>query len=232
MVAGFEELARRLLAQARAAVRRGEVSERGLAKLCGYSQPHLHNVLAGVRGLQPGLADRLLAALELSLLDLHTAAERAVEDPEAAPRATSSRIPLLEGPLGAGGPFPRKPWRPRHLNLPFLNPAPAANPVAAVVSSLEGAMWPAVSPGDLVVLERSPAARRSPTFGGVYAIYWRGPGIPAPLPAGGTSADARRGSGDGRRGAAASTRARIARLAALCTRASGLARPRRAVGKL
>ncbi len=64
---GFGELLRRLGQTTRERIRSGEFSERGLAKIAGISQSHLHNVLKGARSLTPQLADQLLKALGLSI---------------------------------------------------------------------------------------------------------------------------------------------------------------------
>lgn len=56
-------------------IRNGTVSERGLARNIGLSQPHLHNVLKGARKLTPEVADRLLYGLHLSVIDLLRAGE-------------------------------------------------------------------------------------------------------------------------------------------------------------
>jgi len=48
----------------------GEITERGLARRVGISQPHIHNVLKGKRLLSWESADALLRELDLSLLDL------------------------------------------------------------------------------------------------------------------------------------------------------------------
>lgn len=66
----FQTAQIRLVAHVRNLVRNGEVTERGLARLTGVSQPHIHNVLKGVRGLTPEIGDLLLAKLKLDLLDL------------------------------------------------------------------------------------------------------------------------------------------------------------------
>lgn len=66
----FDSLRRRLIEQVRGAIHAGEVTERGLAVQIGISQPHLHNILKGVRALTPELADRLLGRLHLSVSDL------------------------------------------------------------------------------------------------------------------------------------------------------------------
>ena len=66
----FQTAQIRLVAHVRNLVRNGEVTERGLARLTGVSQPHIHNVLKGVRSLTPEIGDLLLAKLKLDLLDL------------------------------------------------------------------------------------------------------------------------------------------------------------------
>ena len=65
----FREQQRRLIAHLHALVRSGDASERGLARLTGVSQPHLHNVLKGKRLFSLEMADRVLAQLHLDVLD-------------------------------------------------------------------------------------------------------------------------------------------------------------------
>ena len=66
----FSLMQRRILDIARAKVRNGEFTERGLARHLGISQPHMHNLLAGVRPLTAPLLDLMLQGFEISLLDL------------------------------------------------------------------------------------------------------------------------------------------------------------------
>jgi hypothetical protein len=66
----FADLMDSLIAVLRARVRNGEITERGLARMVGVSQPHMHNVLKGARILSPELSDRVLQHLRLSVLDL------------------------------------------------------------------------------------------------------------------------------------------------------------------
>jgi len=66
----FELLQLRLIAHVQDRVQRGELTERGLARRTGISQPHLHNVLKGVRVLSPQIGDVLLRHLHITLLDL------------------------------------------------------------------------------------------------------------------------------------------------------------------
>ena len=58
-------------------IAQGEVTERSLARQAGISQSHLHNVLKGIRGLTPDVADKLMATLHLKLSDLEGAAAHA-----------------------------------------------------------------------------------------------------------------------------------------------------------
>ena len=101
----FQRLHARLVDHLRARVRRGELTERRLARLTGVSQPHLHNVLKGVRLLSAQMADQVLAELHLSALDL--IAEGDLGGPSAAARNEPyAEAPLLEGRLGPGCCFP------------------------------------------------------------------------------------------------------------------------------
>ena len=65
----FRELQRRLVAHLHPLVRSGDATERGLARLTGVSQPHMHNVLKGKRLLSLEMADQVVAKLHLDLLD-------------------------------------------------------------------------------------------------------------------------------------------------------------------
>ena len=66
----FQDLHGRLTAYLRVCIQRGEVTERGLARLTGVSQPHIHNVLKGKRLLSPQKADEILRRLHVELEDL------------------------------------------------------------------------------------------------------------------------------------------------------------------
>ena len=66
----FQELERRFIEHLRQRIRSGELTERGLARLAGVSQPHVHNVLKGKRIFSTAMADVILRVLRLDLLDL------------------------------------------------------------------------------------------------------------------------------------------------------------------
>jgi AraC-like DNA-binding protein len=51
-------------------IAQGELTERAIARQAGVSQSHLHNILKGVRGMTPEVADRLMVALKWRVEDL------------------------------------------------------------------------------------------------------------------------------------------------------------------
>ncbi len=75
----FRAIHVRLLAFVNARIHDGEFSERSLARRLGVSQPQLHNVLKGARTLRTELADAMLAEFRISVLDLLTKEERALQ---------------------------------------------------------------------------------------------------------------------------------------------------------
>jgi transcriptional regulator with XRE-family HTH domain len=66
----FCQLQHRLVEHLRHRIQGGETTERGLARIAGISQPHLHNVLKGKRLLSMEMADEILRNLQISVLDL------------------------------------------------------------------------------------------------------------------------------------------------------------------
>jgi hypothetical protein len=66
----FSTLQRRLLLHLRGLLANGEITERGLARMAGVSQPHIHNVVKGVRVLTSDVGDLLCGTLGLSVLEL------------------------------------------------------------------------------------------------------------------------------------------------------------------
>jgi len=66
----FQELHENLARHIAKKVRRGELTERGLARRAGISQPHLHHVLKGKRYFSLHSADLVLRELGLTVFDL------------------------------------------------------------------------------------------------------------------------------------------------------------------
>jgi predicted transcriptional regulator len=66
----FHDLQQRLIEDLRKRVRSGAVTERGLARMTGVSQSHLHNILKGKRLLSLEKCDEILHQLQLDVRDL------------------------------------------------------------------------------------------------------------------------------------------------------------------
>lgn len=66
----FCHLQQRLIDHLRHRIQGGESTERGLARIAGISQPHLHNVLKKKRLLSMEMADKVLGNLHISVIDL------------------------------------------------------------------------------------------------------------------------------------------------------------------
>jgi len=171
---GFGELADRLVRYLNELVRRGEVSERGLARLSGFSQPHIHNVLHGARALKISTADRLLETLAIPMTALFTAEELAGGTPAAHPLARP--VAVLQGALGGGETFPRDAAHPAIEFLPGRTLEGLIQPALAQISAFERSAWPTLWPRDMVLLDRSPHRRRRPDLESFYAVEWEGRG--------------------------------------------------------
>lgn len=146
---------------ARQAVQAGEISERALARRAGLSQPHLHNVLKGVRAPSPAAADQLLRALNVSVpqllwLGANIAASEVRE------------VPLLRNPIGPGSDASFSEFR---GYLPFSAPLLAGldDAVAAHLSA-DLALPSELRTGDLVLLDRNAARRILPEPGSCWVV--------------------------------------------------------------
>lgn len=64
------DLQQRFVALLRKRVRNGELTERGLARMVGVSQPHMHNVLHGKRTFSIETTDVIMRQLRVDVLDL------------------------------------------------------------------------------------------------------------------------------------------------------------------
>src|SRR5688572_10351946 len=96
-----------LLDSLRTRVRNGELTERGLARLVGVSQPHMHNVLKGHRFLSQDLADQILQSLHISVLDLLDRGQLANYLSSQKPVISDCiYVPVLSGFLGPGHAWP------------------------------------------------------------------------------------------------------------------------------
>lgn len=175
----FQAFQNLLLDHIRARLRNGEWTERGFARRVGISQPHIHNILNGVRPLTPDKADRILSHLGLDLLALAGATElrRAVDRLD--PGTTGDHaVPVAAGTLGPGLPCPCPGVIAERLSVEGRGGAWVSSlrePVFVRVGDDPALRWPGARPR-MVLLETSLDTRRQPTAGAWYAVR---------LPAGG-----------------------------------------------
>lgn len=166
---GFNQLLNRLLGEARLRIRNGQLTESGLARLSGISQPHMHHILMGKRGLQPAVADRLLAALSLDIADLIEAessfhAQWAPPDSHLQSVANAEPavlVPMLAGLIGAGFPLPLAEHPPKYLPLPRRE-VPRDSVLCAARLAHDPSLGPLFRRDDLVVIAMDPLPPQMP----------------------------------------------------------------------
>jgi hypothetical protein len=166
----FRYLQRRLVEELRWRVNNGEVTERGLARYVGISQPHIHKVLKGSKILSLNFCDRILSALDMSVFDLADEfdAEQWLRERRSGQPETVT-LGVLDGVVGSGQPWPE--WVSGRASF-AITPADMAgltHPVAAQLAG-DGRMAGAITPGEWVVLDQSIGSRRSPTPEALYLI--------------------------------------------------------------
>ncbi|MBI3666605.1 MAG: helix-turn-helix transcriptional regulator [Acidobacteria bacterium] len=167
----FRDLEERLLACLSEKVRRGEISERRLALLAGYTQPHMHNVLKGIRGVHRDLADAILRHMHISVEDLLDEEQpRPVRDGPA-----QLAVPLWHGSVGPRNVFPGAEESGRRL-FPSSFVARFKDPVLLQLAEEEDSMMPLLEPGDLVLVDCAEAVRRRPLFDHIYVLAFGGRG--------------------------------------------------------
>ena len=156
-----QTLLRQIVELAHYQVHIGRTTERHLAKMAGVSQPHLHNVLKGIRHLSPESGDKILAALGLSVTDIlwwHPG------DPE--PGTIS--IPILRDRIGPGS---QVDWDVRrgYVALPRSMTGRLIDPVAARLAA-DAAMPSQFRANDLVVVDHNASLLEAPAPGWCWVV--------------------------------------------------------------
>lgn len=167
----FSGMERKLIAHLRGRVRRGEISERGLARLTRFSQPHIHNVLHGVRRITAEVADAIMDRLGLEIEDLLSPDEIQRRLPQREFKHSQFReVALLKGRIAAGQPFPvETAWTAsRVFTAEFLRRY--MRPVLVKVGPGETSMLPTIQPNDLLLLDQSQERRQNPRFLRIYVL--------------------------------------------------------------
>jgi len=163
----FGFLHSRLISAVRTRIRNGEISERGLARLTGISQPHIHHVLKGTRLLSRDTADLILERMRIDLADL--LASEFGEPPRPAPAAEEYRlVPLLEGVIGSNCPYPSVTGKELY---PFAatEVRRLRKPVAARLAP-DPLNAPAFRSGGVLLLDSAPEARLEPDEQGIFTL--------------------------------------------------------------
>jgi hypothetical protein len=159
----------KLLAYVRSQIRNGELTERGLARLIGVSQPHVHNVLKGVRNLSPNVLDLALKYLHLSLLDLIPSDELEAHLRIRRMPQRSAEVPFLDRPIGPGMPWPATLSPRRSFPLPFAAVHAPANLVMASLIA-DPAMRPTLGSSDVALLDTTPTRPSALAPQGLFVI--------------------------------------------------------------
>jgi transcriptional regulator with XRE-family HTH domain len=172
----FEILQARLILMLRNRIQNGDLTERRLARLTGISQPHIHNVLKGIRALSPEIADLLLKHLQLTIYDLlqpEETAQHAPSRPATEPNALYQEIPMLDGRVGPGLPFPSRLSAHEKYPFPASSPAFCGKPVMFRFAA-DPLMEPLIQANDIALLDQSEVARTHLQDLALYVVRWQG----------------------------------------------------------
>lgn len=164
----FRTLQNRLLARVKARVRNGELTERGLAKLTGYSQPHVHNVFDGTRPLSIDFSDALLCNLRIDLADLLSVDQENHAGAAGKGEPATRSIGLLAGPIGPGHPYPAD-IGPESYPFPVEDVKALELPVAARLTD-DPAMEDILGRNGVALLDCAEGSCRHPDAESLYAV--------------------------------------------------------------
>ena len=164
----FREAQCRLLADLRHRIHNGDLTERGLARITGISQPHVHNVLKGVRFLSIGSFDAILKSLNYSILDFSTQPELTGSCARFQSHVTFE-LSMLDAPIGPGMPWPERATFRRRFSLPAcLENIPRDLVLARV--KFDPRMDLGHAGSDLALLDLSPGWRANIVPQGFYVV--------------------------------------------------------------
>jgi transcriptional regulator with XRE-family HTH domain len=165
----FREAQLKLLAYVVDRIHNGELTERGFARLLGISQPHVHNVLKGVRNLSPEIFDSILKYFNMSLLDLASVEEVEANLKKRKALRQVAEAAFLDSPIGPGMPWPEGiNWR-RSYPLPFPALAIRAGLIMAELAN-DPYMYETLAGSDIALLDTSERARSDISPVGLYVV--------------------------------------------------------------
>jgi transcriptional regulator with XRE-family HTH domain len=165
----FQDAQERLLGYVRERIHNGELTERGFARMIGLSQPHVHNVLKGVRNLSVEISDLILKTLHITLLDLASIPELQDNLKRKKHLEPVLELPILPARIGPGRPYPAGiTWGDR-FPAPFEGPSMSPTLTMARFDS-DPEMSAILGHCDIAVLDLSERQRYEPSPEGLYVI--------------------------------------------------------------
>lgn len=165
----FQDAQHRLLAYVRDRIQHGERTERGIARRIGASQPHVHNVLKGVRNLSLEMSDSILNLFHISILDLATLHELETHLQRRKAPPPELELVFLDARLGPEMPWPQGlDWR-RRYPAPFTAPMLPAGLVMAALAP-DPDMAATLAHTDLALLDTTDHARAGISPEGLYVV--------------------------------------------------------------
>jgi AraC-like DNA-binding protein len=175
----FEDLLARLLGEIEKRIRNGSLTERGLARLTNMSQPHVHHILKGKRGITPKVADRFLRVMGMDASDLLISTD---DVPVRVEGETCLLAPVLEGSAGPGLPAPKVTSRSLYFPFPAaLLKAPAGptgaswRQYAVIRAGYDALLERFAEEHDLLIVSllfRRPVDSEAKAFRGRHVMLW------------------------------------------------------------
>ncbi len=151
--------------------------------MAGLSQPHMHNVLKGVRSLSPEYADRLIAELRLSLLDLMDDAERPVLSPSAGQSAME--VAWIRGSVGPSCALEERVYPGDVYPVARTLLASLSDPILVTLGH-DPLLFPYFQAGDTALIDRQPITGSTLDPKAVYLVKTAGGTLVRSLRIGGT----------------------------------------------
>lgn len=166
----FGECHEAIITYLRQRIYNGELTERGLAKLVGVSQPHINAAIQGKKALSKEVCDRILICLHISLLDL-IGRDRMVQHlrGQIKPDCGTSWFRTLEGKIGPGQPWPSVTSGFSRFVFPEQQAREMHHPVAAQIS-YDSEMKNLLAPNSWVLLDQTLRSRSHTSPDSLYLI--------------------------------------------------------------
>jgi transcriptional regulator with XRE-family HTH domain len=165
----FEDAQLRLIAYVLDRLHNGEFTERSFARMVGISQPHIHNVLKGVRSPSLELCDSILKNLHITMLDLVPKEDLEHNLNLRKPPLLVPELPFLDAVIGPGEPWPPSLDAPLRQALSIIR-----HRFVMVRLAWDPQMAATLAPYDIAILDASDRHKIDPTPEGLYVVEREG----------------------------------------------------------